>query len=260
MSKDRRDLGFLITTNDASWRHFDRVLGEFTRLGFPFAVNFDHCCNDTKRTFKAHPLCVGWHETDDPKDLFDETHKQRALDVLYAREFAWAAYLDTDEVFDRRAPEEIAKILGSSGVDLYWCPLLDFWGDDEHYRTDGPLGPCQAGDWGDGSVRDKQFRNKFYHLRADGAWRYLHADVHGPYFLDRKTGERKREREARSRLHVLHYGLIDLDLIRFKLEQWRRVYTPALGEFKHGGFYEYLLDPALTPEVRDFCYATWNGE
>ena len=52
----KNDIGVLFPVCDGDERHFDRFLGELTRLGFPFAVHFDHCSPATKERFKSHPL------------------------------------------------------------------------------------------------------------------------------------------------------------------------------------------------------------
>ncbi len=249
-----KSLGLLLTTWDGDKHHFSRVLAEYTRLGYPFAVNFDHCCKETKRLFKTHPNFVGCYENDDPKHVFDETHKQHALDVLVKLGFDWGGYFDTDDILDRRAPQLIPEML-EWDCDLIWCPAIDLWGDAHHYRVDGPLGPSHEPDQTEHF--GKQRRDCFWNLKT-GNWKYKHADVHAPYF-EAKDGSGRAARRRRSKLHIIHHGRMDpKDAMRHE-KMWDKIYTRALGRNPYrGGFYTYMAE--TEPVLEYFDYDTFDGD
>lgn len=236
-----RDLCFLMTTCDEDCRHFDRKLAEFTKLGYPFTVNFDHCSHETKQIFKRHPLYLGGHENDDPRRVFTEAHRQPALDIIVRQGFRWATYTDTDEVLDRRAPEMIPRLL-ELDVDEIICHRVELWGDGTQRRVDGPYGP------------PGEFCRRFYNLRT-GIWKYKDADVHAPAWTPRGPDQPKRE--VTSRLSVIHYGLMSMDDILRKKNRWTTIYTRGLGRMPYAGFYDYLTthEPSLVP----FDYDAWEG-
>ena len=237
-----KSLAFLIATCDADAKHFSRVLGEFTRLGYPFAAYFDHCCEETIRLFASHLLCVGSHiNSNEP---FDERHRRYPFDILKSKGFDWIASIDTDEIFDGRAATLIPEILDSD-ADVVWCPRLDFWGDDRHYRIDGPFGPSTSG-----VSPGKQFCEKFFNVKT-GIWTYRHADIHAPYFaaVD-KTG--RAPIRKMSPLYVLHYGIMDYADAVVHTDRWNLVYTRAQGANKHPGFYNYINDKSIVPTLIDF--------
>ena len=252
-----KKLGIVLVTCDADQRYFPNILQEFTRLSFPFAVCFDHCCKATKKLFSAHPCCVG--TCDSPRD-FDERHRQYAFDVLMKHDdYDWITYLDTDEAFDRRALDLIPEIM-EYDADVVWCPLLDLWGAGDCYRVGkGCLGPCMGPD--DSQTGGKQLRDKFYNLRT-GSWAYLHPHIHAPSFTAR-DGSNRPARRKRSNLYILHYGLMKPEDGAYHELRWSTIYTRALGRnpYEHTtdrGFYEIIEkeEPILEP----FNYDTWDGK
>jgi len=251
-----KTLGILLTTWDGDRRWFSQILDEFTRLGYPFVMNFDHCSWRTKSLFKAHPLFLDCYENNNPNDPFDERHKGYALDLLVKHGFDWGTYLDTDDRFDRRAPQIIPEILAMDDVDWVWCPALDLWGDGSHYRVDGPLGPSPDFDYWAGDP-SKQRRDCFWNLKT-GDWRYLHGDVHAPYFFA-KDGSGRQARRHRSRLHVVHYGRMNPKVALEKEDMWDRIYTRCLGKNRYkGGFYVHVA--THEPELVPFDYDTFDGD
>lgn len=229
----KNDLGILFPVCDGDARHFDRFIGELTRLGYPFAVHFDHCSPETKARFKAHPLFVGGHEDDDPNSFFGEDSRQSALDILVRKGFDWALSFDVDETLEKAAPEKIREIL-TLEVDVVECPLLDLWGDAKHYRVDGPF--------------RQSHREKFFRLGI-GRWNYTHPTIHAP-----KATPRHKEYEVKVGvfpLYVMHWGIMNMDDVRFHTERWNKIYTQKVGNNPYG-FYPYLNDPETKPEIIGF--------
>ena len=64
-----KTLGVLFPVCDADKQHFQRLADELTRLGYKFAVHFDHCSPETKQFFKSHPLFLEGYEDDNDTDL-----------------------------------------------------------------------------------------------------------------------------------------------------------------------------------------------
>lgn len=233
----KNDLGIIFPVCDGDERHFDRFIAELARLGFPFAVHFDHCSDETKRCFKEHPLFLGGYEDDDPESFFGEDSRQSALDILVKHGFKWMLSFDVDETLEKNAPEKIRKILetDADGADVVEFPLLDLWGDDRHYRIDGPFRS---------SHREKMFR------LGIGNWRYGAATVHAP-----KCYPRDKDHEVRVTkpdVFVLHWGIMNMEDVRFHTERWNRVYIKKTGSNPYG-FYPYMNDPeANPPEILEF--------
>lgn len=235
------ELGMLVATCDAHSKHFDRVLGEFARLRIPFAVNFDHCCDDTKRFFKASPYYIGGLENDDPANLFDESHRQGGLDVLVAaNRFDWAGYLDTDETFSPKVKRvHVNKMLTDcKHLDLIDTPLIDLWGDANHYRDDGPF--------------KNSHRERFYNLRS-GKWRYTTAVVHAPKLFKEQTVEMPDPRAYKVQwelypMYFMHYGIMNQADCQFHIDQWNRIYTNKVGNNPYG-FYDWIADPIKNPPI-----------
>ncbi len=250
-----KTLGCLFSVSEPDARYLDGMLKQLTWLGFPFAVNFDHCSPWTKRQFKEHPLYLGGFENDDPEKLFDESHRQTALEVVIKAKMDWALRFDIDEVLDHRAPQIIPEIM-EMDTDMVWCPCLDMWGDDKHYRVDGMFGPEMNPDAQD--VLHKQFRKMFYNLHA-GKWVYMYGDVHSPMLFHGEEMVRA-PRMIRSRLHVIHYGLMSYIDTAFKAKRWREIYTRRMGHFPYDHVYDYMNDRSVKVELRDFDYDTWEGQ
>src|SRR5437762_2079417 len=85
-----RSIGLIVPVCDGPTgdeRHFDRFRREITRLGLPFVVHFDHCGKTTQRFFTQHLLCLGASMDDDPESRFDESYRQRPLEVLLRHGF-----------------------------------------------------------------------------------------------------------------------------------------------------------------------------
>jgi hypothetical protein len=237
-----KKLAFLLATCDEDSRHFERKLDEFTRLGYPFAVNFDRCCQETKRLFQSHPCYLGGYQQDVPDRPFGEADRQRALDVIVRDGFFdWAAYTDTDELLDLRAAEMIPRML-EWDVDEITCSRVELWGENgEFRRVDGPF------------TYPGELCRRFYNLRT-GVWRYLHADLHAPMFT-RFGGGGMRERHCP--LTVIHYSMRNMDDVRTHAKRWTECYTRAFGKNKYQGFYDWLT--STEPTVVPFDYQTWRG-
>ena len=244
-----KTLCFLLATCDEDSRHFERKLAEFAHLGYPFTVNFDRCCAETKQLFKNHPCYLGGYEQDDPNKPFGEADRQRALDVIVTHGgFDWAAYTDTDEVFDKRAAQMIPDLLDWN-IDEITCSRVELWGENgEWRRVDGPF--AQPG----------ELCRRFYNLRT-GTWKYKHADVHAPYFqineLVRRARGKVEYREKHSDLTVLHYSMRNMGDCRVHAKRWTDCYTRAFGSNKYQGFYDWLVstEPTVVPFDRD----AWEG-
>ena len=232
-----RELGVLFPVCDGDERHFDRFLAELTRLGFPFAVHFDHCSAETKRRFKEHPLFLEGHEDDDPNSFFGEDSRQSALDILVKHGFAWMLSFDVDETLEKNAPEKIRKLLDADagGYDVIEFPLLDLWGDARHYRVDGPFQQ---------SHREKMFR------LGIGRWRYTHATIHAP--MCTPLHKEHEVRVIQPDIFVMHWGIMNMEDVRFHTERWNRVYEKKIGKNPYG-FYPYMNDPVGNPpDIREF--------
>ena len=213
-------------------KHFTRFMAELTRLGLPYAVHFDHCDSITKKFFKRSPLYIGGYEEDNPKVLFGEDSRQNALDVLLSHSFDWALSLDVDETLEKNAP---AKILEATqlGADVVDFVVLDLWLDKRHYRVDGSFA---------GSHREKMFN-----LVSDPRLKYTHPTVHAP-----KVAPKGREAVVHHKFpcRVLHWGIMNIDDVRFHTERWNRVYRAKVGKNPYG-FYDYINDPATVPVLKE---------
>lgn len=212
-------------------KHFSRFEAELERLGFPFAVNFDHCSIATKQRFGKHPLCIGSHANDDPQNKFGEHHRQPALEILLEEGFEWMFQMDVDETLEHRAPERIREFT-TLGADVVVVRCLDLWGDGKpplYYRTDGPLQGSQ--------------REKLFNLRVDPKIHYYHPTVHAPRL--RPSG-REPTLLKRYDFCILHWGLMTQEDVIFHCDRWDRIYKNHVGRNPYG-FYEYLRDPAANP-------------
>lgn len=210
-------------------RHFGRFYAELTRLGFPFVAHFDHCCANTKFRFTSHPLCCGWSSDDDPKSFFDESFRQRALDVLLAtKQFTHMIHMDVDETMEKDAPELIMEI-ARSGVDVAKFRCLDLWGreDDERlrYRVDGVF---------QGSRREKVFKLVGNRLQ------YPHPTAHAPnVYVGGK--DRSLAKVMETDVKILHWGIMNLEEAKFHQQRWDEIYTRKVGNNPYGG-YQYYFD------------------
>lgn len=123
-------------------------------------------------------------------------------------------------------------------ADVVDCLVLDLWGDDKHYRVDGTF----AG----------SHREKFFNLKC-GTLAYYHPTIHAPKV--KPTG-----REAivvRFPMYVLHWGIMNMDDVKFHTDRWNRIYTKKVGANPYG-FYPYLNDPNTVPILKDYDYDTWE--
>jgi len=238
-----KTLCFLLATCDEDARHFDRKLAEFTRLAYPFTVNFDRCCAETKRLFKSHPCYLGGYEQDDPGRPFGEADRQRALDVIVQHGgFDWAAYTDTDEVLDKRAKGMISELL-EWDVDEITCSRVELWGADGNLRrVDGPF------------AKPGELCRSYYNLRT-GTWGYMHPDLHAPIFTPNPGNSEMRERHCD--LTVIHYSMRNMEDVKQHAKRWTDCYVRAFGNNKYQKFYDWLV--ATEPTVIPFDYDTFTG-
>jgi hypothetical protein len=258
-----RTLGFILTTYDGDEKFFDQILGEFTRLGYPFAVNFDHCSSSTVRHFTRHPLCIAWNRNDDPSDPYTEAHQGYALKALCSRgKFDWVGSIDTDELFDRRAPELIQEIL-TWNVDLVWTPRIELWGDREHYRVDNDMyRPCSGPDQATAGCGLGNLSDKFYN-RNTGWWRYEDPALHTPYkYIRGRNGRWVRDKNIvrrRTKLYTIHHDFLGgAEDAKRHDELWETVYRRALGYMPYPGeFYKFAAREPPT-ELKPFNYDTWD--
>lgn len=230
-------LGILFSVCDSDERHFQRFRDELERLGFPFAVNFDHCSEKTKDFFKSSHFFLEGYENDDPESHFNEMHRQPALTILQKAEFDWALSMDVDETLEKFAPQKIEEIMRMD-VDLVDCQLLDLWGDERHYRVDGTFA--------------RSHREKFFNLnsgRTGEQLRYYHPTSHAPkFFLEREVRVVKFHP-----LYVIHWGIMDQADVQFHTKRWDDIYTKAVGGQPYQ-FYDYINDPATVPILNEFDY------
>lgn len=241
-------IGILFSVFDGDQKHFDRFAAELQRLALPFAVNFDHCSKETKQLFQQHPNFLAGHENDDPENHFDESHRQTALKLLIKHKFDWALSLDVDETLERRAPEMIQELArkkfydeqnpkrGKVLADVIDFRVLDLWGDERHYRVDGPFR---------GSHREKMFN-----LRS-GEWNYYHPTVHAPKLTETK-GRTTALVVKGYPCHVLHWGIMDKADAQHHTERWNTIYTRKVGGNPYAaGFYSYINDDGVKIEVAE---------
>lgn len=226
-------LALIFSVCDEDERHFARFNAELTRLGFEFFVNFDHCGSATKKLFKANPLCSGANENDDAADLFEESHRQKALRLVDERkDFDWMLQMDVDETLERDAPRKIADIL-MLNVDVVDCRVLDLWGDGSMYRVDGPF----AG----------SHREKFFNLRTAEKLYYYHPTSHAPKHVPRHG----RPSAVRSYdLNILHWGMMNMEEVEFHCKRWDAIYTRSVGGNPYGT-YPYLRDPNTVIQLQE---------
>lgn len=224
-----KDLGVLFPVCDEDRKHFQRLSAELERLGKPFVVHFDHCCKETKSYFVGHRLCFNFTADDDPKSFFDESFRQRPLDILIRFGFKFALQMDADETWEKRAPEKLERLM-ALGADVCVARCLDFWGDEKHYRVDGPFAS---------STREKLFK------LPGNTLKYPHPSAHAPNVVPH--GKRREDAVVhRSDLHVLHWGIMSMEDAKFHKDRWDTIYTRKLGGNPYGGYeYYFSHDPVL---------------
>lgn len=211
-------------------KHFDRFYAELERLRIPFAVNFDHCSKKTKDMFSSHPYFFAGNYNDWNTDNFHEAHRQYALDLVLKRGgFDWILQMDVDETFEHDAPAKIRKVM-ELNADVVDCRVLDLWGDERHYRVDGPF--------------QSSHREKFFNLRTAKQLYYYHPTSHAPKHVP--NGDREPIVVRMYPLHVLHWGIMNQEDAEFHCQRWDRIYTRAVGGNPYG-LYPYLRDPVTYP-------------
>lgn len=230
-------VGLIFPVCDGDEKHFGRFYAELTRLNFPFVAHFDHCCSNTKFRFTGHPLCVGSSSDDDPKSYFDESFRQRALDVLVKLDrFTHMTHMDVDETLERDAPEKIMEV-AQSGVDVGIFRCLDLWtvpsGKVSH-RVDGVFA---------GSQREKVFK------LLGNSLKYPHPSSHAPNVIPH--GKTKADATVvKTGICILHWGIMDMEDARVHKERWDTIYTRKLGGNPFGS-YEYYFDPKVEVKVAE---------
>lgn len=229
-------LAIIFSVCDGDQKHFGRFYAELNRLAFPFFVNFDHCCAETRQLFQSSPHFVRAYVNDRQDDLFDESHRHYALTLAKdARAFDWVLQMDVDETLEKDAPAKIQEIL-RSGADIVDCRVLDLWGKEDdrpmHYRVDG-------------SFRSSH-REKFFNLRTAAKLYYYHPTSHAPRHIPHDGREPIILRGYP--LHVLHWGIMDAKDILFHTARWTEIYTRAVGGVPYK-FYEYINDPDTVIEL-----------
>lgn len=226
-------LGLLFPICDADKRHMSRFRAELTRLALPFAVHFDHCCNETKQLFKSHPLFVGCHEDDDPKSFFDESSRNSALAILKATGFETFIHMDVDETLELEAPDKLAEAVDemrAGRCDLVGMHVLNLWGDRNHHRCD-PNGPGN--------------REKMFNLKIDPTMVYYHPTIHAP-----KVKPHGREAVVwMSPCLVLHWGIMSFEDAEDHQKRWAEIYTRKVGGDPYLT-YQYLMDRSINPLLK----------
>lgn len=232
-----KKVGILFSVCDGDERHFKRFITELERLGFFYAVNFDHCSKKTKRLFQQNFLFLDGYENDDPESHFNEMHRQPALTILQREGFDWALSMDVDETLEKFALEKVQEIM-QMDVDLVDCQLLDLWGDERHYRIDYTFA--------------RSHREKFFNLnsgRTNDQLRYYHPTSHAPkFYLDREAKVVKFHP-----LYVIHWGIMDQADAEFHTKRWDDIYNKAVGGNPYG-FYPYINDPTTVPICNEYDY------
>lgn len=237
---------------DGDQKHFERFAAELVRLDLPWTVHFDHCCKETKRFFLKVPGNVGHHSDDEAESFFDESFRNSTLEIVSNLGFSWLWQMDVDETLELRAPEKLKyltelKVLHpETGTkqhpDLVDVRVLDLWGDGETYRVDGPFAASH--------------REKLFHLRA-GKWRYPHPTTHAPKLEG--ISKRKHLLIRHFPLHVYHWGIMNMEDVKFHTERWTTIYQRKVGGMPYG-FYNYLNDPQTVPLLRKFNPVTWERD
>lgn len=236
-----RILGIVVSTCDEDKQHFARFLAEMTRLSLPFAVNLDHCCEETEELFLGHDLCIGGYRDHDPESFFEESHRQRALEILLRGGFQWMLQMDVDETLEKEALRKLREAT-HFGADIVGARVLDLWGDNTDlsaltYRVDGPF---------NGSRREKLFS-----LTSDPNIHYYHPTIHAP-----KVCPVVRSVVVNmSDLRVLHWGIMNREDAEFHCKRWDAIYTRYVGGNPYG-LYPYLRDNSVVPTLRGFNYDT----
>lgn len=236
MNKSRGDLSSLriaitFSVCDSDEKHFGRFKAELARLGIPYAVNFDHCSKNTKRTFKESDLFINGYEDDAAASHFHEAHRQRALEIVQKRGgFDWVLQMDVDETLELNAPEKIKQVM-ALGADVVDCVLLDLWGDGLHYRKDGPFGSSH--------------REKFFNLRTAQKLYYYHPTSHAPKHIPHDGRDAVVVKGYP--LYFFHWGIMNINDANFHIKRWNAIYTKAVGNNPYQGFYDYIGDPVKNP-------------
>lgn len=209
---------------DEEW--VDQYLAEVLRVDVPFVVMLHRCKLALQYKLSSHRKCVGWYVYDGD---FDETRKQPILDMVASLSFHWAMPWDVDETWEADAPSKMRKLLADAIGDCVDIGWVNLWGDDYHVRVDGPFGSGH--------------RVKFLNLRS-GAWKFTHPVVNGAKLQGR------RGVQVRGDLTCVHHGMKTHELRVMHKARWDRIYSEALrGDPNPYGFWNYALDPDVTPKV-----------
>ena len=225
-----------ICEEDARWA--SQFMEEVTRLDIPFAMHFDRCSDGLKDRIRRHPLCVGSVTQDDPSLEFTERHKQAVFDLLSTQQrWQWLLQWDIDEIWERDAPEKIAKLAKRKEEDNLLVQWVNCWGDRAHIRVDTVFAAAP--------------RLKFYNVGGNRRWWFDHAITYGCKLNDDKTGMRSKEsvKSAHSGIVCLHTGLMTRELREHHKTRWDRIYSAAVGANPYH-FWEYcLMEDEYPPTV-----------
>lgn len=222
-----------VCEEDTEW--IDGYLKEAERLIIPFAIHLDRVSGATKRRLIEHHLCIGYTEQTNPLIEFNELHKQGVFDIVWRAGFTWAMGWDVDEVYAPNTFELLPRLLESKAdyVDIKW---VNFWGDEDHIRVDGPF--------------SEGHRQKFYRLDGGMVWRFYDPTVNGPkgVWCDSRLRARKPVEFRFHELVCLHKGLMTRRLRELHKARWDRIYRKAIGRNPYK-IWNHALDEDKYPPV-----------
>lgn len=226
-----------ICEEDRIW--IPNYLAEVGRLRMPFVMYFDRCSEETTERVQASPWYRGSVSQLDPAIEFTETAKQWVFDLLVDfRQFKWAMAWDVDEMFERTAPEKLARI-AALDCDLVQCSWVNLWDDPQHIRVDGPFSSGR--------------RVKFYNLLRR-KWKFDNPITNGAKACDGKgriLGHEAKIEQVQDDLVCLHWGMMTRELRELHKERWDRIYSKALrGDKNPYKFWDFSLNETeFPPEI-----------
>lgn len=222
-------MAFTPICEEDAW-YADQYLAEAERLNMQFSMHFDRCSEETKERFMRHPLCVSFHERDEPGE-YTEKDKQTALDMLFGK-CRWAFHWDIDELLDKDAVGKLAA-LADREEDLLRTAWVNTWGDMQHIRVD--------------TLFFDSRRVKFYNLSQGRKWRFDHPITYGCKMVD-KSGNflNGYGLQGETDIVCIHTGYMTRALREMHKERWDRITTKAVGGNPYG-MWAYCLDEENYP-------------
>jgi len=218
-----------ICEEDAHW--IPQYLAGMEHMNLPFGVFFDRCSDDTVGRLMSHPLCIKSFRQDDPTLEYTEQSKQAVFDLLLEAKPKWIVYTDSDEIWEKDAPDKFKEIL-KRPEDYLRAIWVNCWNDVNHIRVD--------------TIFSNAPRVKFYNVQGNRRWRFDHPITNGAKLLDRDGKPTPYAKKGDTDLVCLHTGLMTRELREQHKARWDRIYTTAVGNNPYG-FWNYCLDEETYP-------------